>query len=68
MFGRFVSPQKNCDVEAGIDLLTQFEELPVKETMEFGFALAQTAMILQVMVDHQKRLSRAEQAIKALIE
>jgi hypothetical protein len=67
MFERFVKPQKNCDIEAGFDLLTQFESLPVKETNEFGFALVESAMILQVMVDHQKRLKIAEEAMNALM-
>jgi hypothetical protein len=66
MFWRFVSPQKACDKEAGVDLLKEFEDLPVKETKEFGFSLVETAMILQVMLDHQKRLRKAREALKAL--
>jgi hypothetical protein len=67
MFERFVKPQTNCDIEAGTDLLTQFESLPVRESKEFGFALIESAMILQVMVAHQKRLKIAEEAMKALM-
>jgi hypothetical protein len=66
MFRRFVSPQKACDKEAGVDLLNKFESLPLKETKEFGFSLVETAMILQVMVDHQKRLRRASEAFEVL--
>ena len=66
MFQRFVSPQKACDKEAGVDLLEQFESLPVKETKEFGFSLVETARILQVMVDHQRRLKQAQDSLGAL--
>jgi hypothetical protein len=47
--------------------LTEFESHPVKETNEFGFALVESAMIPQVLVDHQKRLKIAEEATKALM-
>ena len=66
MFRRFVSPQKACDKEAGVDLLKEFESLPVKETKEFGFSLVETAMILQIMLDHQKKLRRASAAFEVL--
>ena len=68
MFRKFVSPQKACDKETGLDLLKQFESLPVNETDEFGFSLVETAMILEVMVDHQKRLNKADESLKALGE
>jgi hypothetical protein len=63
---RFVTPQKACDKVAGKDLLEQLESLPVKETREFGFSLVETAMILQIMVDHQKRLKQLNESLKAL--
>jgi hypothetical protein len=66
MLRKFVSPQKACDKEAGLDLLKQFQSLPVKETSEFGFSLVETAMILEVMVDHQRRLRQADESLKAL--
>ena len=66
-FQRFVSPQKACDKEAGIDLLKQLESLPVKETREFGFALVETAMILQVMMEHEKKLRNLDESIEAMI-
>ncbi len=65
MFRRFVSFQKSCDKEAGEELLKQFESLPVKETREFGFALVESAMILQIMVDHQKRLKEIDEKLRA---
>jgi hypothetical protein len=65
MFRKFVSPQKACDKEAGLDLLKQFESFRVKEASEIGFSLVETAMILEVMVDHQKRLKQAEEFLKA---
>jgi hypothetical protein len=68
MFRKFVSPQKACDREAGLDLLEQFESLPVKETREFGFSLVETALILQVMVDHQRSLTEIDKSLKALRE
>ncbi len=68
MFRRFVSFQKVCDKEAGEELLKQFESLPVKETREFGFALPETAMILQVMVDHKKRLKEIDEMLQAELE
>jgi len=64
MFERFVKPQKNCDVEAGIDLLVQFESLPVDETRDYGFSLSEAATVLQIMVDHQKRLKQAQELVK----
>jgi hypothetical protein len=66
MFRKFVSPQKACDKEAGLDLLKQFESLPVKETREFGFSLVETAMILQVMVDHERSLNQLDKSLKAI--
>jgi hypothetical protein len=66
-FRRFVSPQKACDKGAGEDLLRQLESLPVKETREFGFSLVESAMILQVMVDHQRRLKEIDESLKTLV-
>jgi hypothetical protein len=63
MFRKFVSPQKASDKEAGLDLLKQFESLPVKETSEFGFSLVETAMMLEIMVDHQKRLKKIDESL-----
>ncbi len=62
-----MSPQKACDKEAGEDLLKQFESLPVKETREFDFGLVETAMILQVMVDHQRRLKELDESLRTLV-
>ena len=67
-FQRFVSPQKACDKGAGEDLLRQLEALPVKETREFGFSLVESAMILQVMVDHQRRLKEIDESLKTLVK
>jgi hypothetical protein len=64
MFRKFVSPQKACDKEAGLDLLKQFESLPVKETIEFGFSLVETAMMLEIMVDHQRRLKKVDEFLR----
>ncbi len=66
-FERFVSFMKASDKPAGEDLLKQFESLPVKETNEFGFSLKETAMILQVMVEHQKKLTDIERSLKAIV-
>ena len=66
MFRKFVSPQKACDKEAGLDLLKKFESLPVKETREFGFSLVETAMILQVIVDHERSLNEIDKSLMAL--
>ena len=66
MFRKFVSPQKACDKQAGLDLLKKFESLPVKETREFGFSLVETTMILQVMVDHERSLNEMDRSLKAL--
>jgi len=65
-FERFVSFMKASDKPAGEDLLKQFKSLPVKETNEFGFSLKESAMILQVMVDHQRRLADVERSLKAI--
>jgi hypothetical protein len=65
-FERFVSFMKSSDKPAGEDLLKQFESLSVKETSEFGFSLKESAMILQVMVEHQKKLNEVERSLKAL--
>jgi hypothetical protein len=64
MFRKFVSPQKACDKEAGLDLLKQFESLPVKETSEFGFTLVETTMMLKIMVDHQRRLKKIDESLR----
>ncbi|TMI26151.1 hypothetical protein E6H24_03530 [Candidatus Bathyarchaeota archaeon] len=61
-----MSFMKASDKPAGEDLLKQFESLPVKETNEFGFSLKESAMILQVMVDHQRRLADVERSLKAI--
>jgi hypothetical protein len=66
MFRKFVSPQKACDKEAGLDLLKQFETLPVKETSEFGFALVETAMMLEIMMDHERRLKKIDGSLRTL--
>ena len=63
---RFVSFMKASDKPAGEDLLKKLESLPVKETNEFGFSLKESAMILQVMVDHQRRLADVERSLKAI--
>ncbi len=57
---------KTDDKPAGDDLLKQFESLPVKETNEFGFSLRESAMILTVMLDHQKKLREIEKSLEAL--
>jgi len=64
---RFVSFMKASDKPAGEDLLKKLESLPVKETNEFGFSLKETAMILQVMVEHQKKLTDIERSLKAIV-
>jgi len=64
---RFVSFMKANDKPAGEDLLKKLESLPVKETNEFGFSLKETAMILQVMVEHQKKLTDIERSLKAIV-
>jgi hypothetical protein len=64
IFRRFVSPQKACDKEAGLDLLKQFESLPVKETSEFGFSLVETAIMLEIIVDHQRRLKKIDESLR----
>ena len=64
---RFVSFTKASDKPAGEDLLKKLESLPVKETNEFGFSLKETAMILQVMVEHQKKLTDIERSLKAIV-
>ena len=64
---RFVSFMKASDKPAGEDLLKKLESLPVKETNEFGFSLKETAMILQVMVEHQKKLTDIEWSVKAIV-
>ena len=61
---RFVSFMKASDKPAGEDLLKKLESLPVKETNEFGFSLKETAMILQVMVEHQKKLTDIERSLR----
>ena len=66
-FERFVSFMKASDKPAGEDLLKKLESLPVKETNEFGFSLKETAMILQVMVEHQKKLTDIERSLKAIV-
>jgi hypothetical protein len=68
MFRKFVSPQKACDKEAGLDLLKQFESLPVKETSEFGFSLVETAMMLEIMVDHQRRLKKIDESLRIVTQ
>jgi len=64
---RFVSFMKASDKPAGEDLLKKLESLPVKETNEFGFSLKESAMILQVMVEHQKKLTDIETSLKAIV-
>ena len=64
---RFVSFMKASDKPAGEDLLKKLESLPVKETNEFGFSLKETAMILQVTVEHQKKLTDIERSLKAIV-
>ena len=64
---RFVSFMKASDKPAGEDLLKKLESLPVKETNEFGFSLKESAMILQVMVEHQKKLTDIERSLKAIV-
>jgi len=64
---RFVSFMKASDKPAGEDLLKKLESLPVKETNEFGFSLKETAMILQVMVEHQEKLTDIERSLKAIV-
>ena len=64
---RFVSFMKASDKPAGEDLLKKLESLPVKETNEFCFSLKETAMILQVMVEHQKKLTDIERSLKAIV-
>jgi hypothetical protein len=66
MFRKFVSPQKACDKEAGLDLLKKFESMPVKETREFGFSLVETAMILLVIVDHERSINEMDKSLKVL--
>ena len=64
---RFVSFMKASDKPAGEDLLKKLESLPVKETNEFGFSLKETAMILQVIVEHQKKLTDIERSLEAIV-
>jgi hypothetical protein len=68
MFRKFVSPQKACDKEAGLDLLKQFESLPVKETSEFGFSLVETTMMLEIIMDHQRRLKKIDDCLRTVTQ
>ncbi len=64
-FRIFVRFLKTDDKPAGEDLLKAFETLPVKETSEFGFSLRESAMILLIILEHQKRLTEVEKSLHA---